>query len=727
MRSRVFCVLLGLAMGWTIAGVPAGAASEHREERKPKMPPYTTQRVIAVQKGTGSCPPVPGWEKGESLRDLAERRAHEGGAQTYGRDQVQANKRQGKKSRKLEDLLHKYSLDRFCVYRSKGSEKFPDPKSVGLEKANPDRMALTPTAPADLGAIGNQTWPELADRFLDQVGKVRLAPATTPDVRLVFVDTHPTGEGLPASPVPSAAAGYYPSWHGHAMAHLGHEIVCGHGAASGNCPIQVATRLAFRYDTYEPEMSFSPDPGSEGGGHLGLVGDLAVAILAELDNWQANYPDTRLILNLSVGWDGEYKDLDAKRLAALEASSQAVYKALSVAAHLGVLVIGSAGNRTGGEDSTSPLLPAAWELKRPSWLPLPFHKTIYAVGGVDWQGLPLPNSRKGGRPWRVAYGDHAVARTRAPGPVGIRAEEPTKMYTGTSVSTVVVSSIAAVAWHLRPDLKPAQVMRRIGHAGEVLPGRADFYAWAPIPWLKPHTKRLSLCQTVLRMCGPGPGFCGPKLERFDCRLARHPAADFIDIVPKNPTIVGFTPMDPAPSCDSKTRAFQGLNGPLSDTYGCPMEKLLDITVPYKVSTQPPENPCPSCTAVPDPPRITALSFTPGLLRSRDSGAQSYGLAVGLDPDWLRQARNHGTRLRSAILVVDCTDPERKERFDITSVVRPLYDAANYGVDSVRLSFGNIGIRKSLAGCTASVDFMLSLTVDGTETERSVQSPIYVDP
>jgi len=735
MRSRFFHVLLGLVMGWTMAGVPAGASLWHKDRQEPDRtaPPYTTQRVVALQKGNSSCPPVSGW-RGERLPDLVAPRVdpiRKDDDRPYGRygslSAAQVDKGRDKRSGKFAALLGKYGLDRFCVYTAKTPNlKFPPSQSVGLEKADPDRMALTPTAPAELGAIGDQTWPTLADHFMDQVGKVRLALATTPGIRLVFVDTHRTGEGPPASPVPTTSRPY-PSWHGHAMANLGHEMVCGHDVPPANCAVHVATRLTLRYDKYERDMSFSPDPGSDGGGHLGLVGDLGVAILKELDNWQENYPGTKLILNLSVGWDGEYKDLDAKKVAELEASSQEVYKALRVAADLGVLVIASAGNRTGGEESTSPLLPAAWELKRPSWLPFSLCKLVYAVGGVDWQGLPLSNSRPGGRPWRVAYGDHAVARTSVPGGAGNPAES-TKMYTGSSVSAAVVSSIAAVAWHLRPDLKPAQVMKLIGHAGEVLHDRADFYAWEPIPWLKPHMKRLSLCQAVLRICGPDERRCSPKLETLDCRLSKHSPADLMDIVPKAPDIVGFTPMASASTCDSMTQVFMRPPHSVSDPQeSCPMEKLRDMATSSMVSTQPPENPCPACTAVPDPPRVSALGLAPDLFWGESAGSrQAYGLAVGLDPDWLKQANDHQTTLERAILVIDCrTGSPIKERFDVTALILPLFGPMPPA--AVRLSFDKIDGRKSLGGCTASIDFKLKVVTPNGPEERSVQSPVYVDP
>jgi hypothetical protein len=735
MRSRLSCVLLGLAMGWTVAGTPAGAASLPKDGRLPDRtaPPYTTQRVIALQKGTSSCPEVSGWRV-ETLQDLAKRRAdknsglHERAYETYDNPTpAPADQGRDRRSAKVDALLQKEGLDRFCVYTaSEAKAKFPQPKSVGLERAEADRMALTPTASAELGAVGAQTWPALADQFLAQVGKVRLAPTSTPSVRLVFIDTHPTGDGPPVPPVPSTSQPY-PSWHGHGMANLANEIVC-RDVEWRRCAVNVATRLALRFDHYEPDMPFPPDSATQTGGHLGLVGDLGAAILEELYNWQDNYPNTKLILNLSVGWDGELpgKDLDAKKLAELDTSSQAVYGALRVADQLGALVIASAGNRRGGEDSTSPLLPAAWEL-RPSWLSAQNGKSVYAVGGVDWQGLPLPNSRFGGRPRLVAYGDHAVART-GPAGAGNGGGEPTKMFTGTSVSTAVVSSIAAVAWHLRPDLKPARIMELIGKAGETLRSRADFYARQGGHRREPHMKKASLCRTVLRICGPDKKLCRPKLEWLDCRLAEPSAADLSAIEPVLSQTAKFTPVTSPPSCDTKPLVLMRLVGDsVSETQDCPMEKVPDMTTPAMTAPQPQDNPCPACTAVPEPPRLaklTALALTPDLLQQDDEDPpDSYDLAAALDPDWLQQACAEHTTIESAILVIDCPAEPPTARFDISSLVKPLYVCSTPNVP-VRIPLGEIGGRKSLSGCTASVDFTLHLSDDSL---KSVQSPVYVDP
>ena len=65
MRSRFFCVFLGLAMGWTMAGAPAGASALGKggEKPDPTKPPYTTRAAASecCEKGIStSCPDVNG-------------------------------------------------------------------------------------------------------------------------------------------------------------------------------------------------------------------------------------------------------------------------------------------------------------------------------------------------------------------------------------------------------------------------------------------------------------------------------------------------------------------------------------------------------------------------------------------------------------------------------------------------------------------------------------------
>ncbi|MFL6233408.1 MAG: S8 family serine peptidase [Thermoanaerobaculia bacterium] len=722
MRIRFFCVLLGLVMGMVVAGAPASASLAPKGEKSKSEDLYTLGRRIGVlKKGGGTCAPVPGW-KLQTLRELAIAHAKDGEQYRYEYARApQPAPVESKSEEKMKSLYHKYDLDRFCIYTSLGHGDFQQP--ANLAKAEPDRMAVTATAATDLGLgpLGDQTWESLAGHFLDQVGKVRLGTAQKQRVRLVFVDTHPTSEGPPSRfPVP-------PSWHGFGMAHLGNEIVCGHDTAPEDCPIHIATRLALRYGNYSWDPGKPDDLGNDRGGHQGRVGDLAVAILAEIERWQATEPKSKLILNLSVGWDGEYRDLDVKKETELEASSQAVYKALRVASHLGVLVIASSGNRSGGETFQPSLLPAAWESHPPTWLPYPFSKKIaYAVGGIDWQGLPLPNTRPAGLPWRVAYGDHAVARTSSDG-----AGEPTKMYTGTSVSAVAVSSMAAVVWELRPDWKPAQVMRWLKYSAEPLPDRATFYAWPKLSWLigTPHLRRLSLCPAVLRLCGPDKERC-PALESVDCRLGKHPPADLSGIAPPIPSPVAVSPLGP-PACDPRTRTFKG-SGPVAPTSGCPMETLPDMNLPSLSQTLPPDTPCPTCTVVPDKPAATALADLTSSPGDPSGGSdtdqpKSYSLAAAIDPDWLALAPPN-TQISSAILVVECrTGSPVKERLDLSPQFSALLASAKLVAPPslpLKLSFGAKGGRRSLAGCTASLDFNLRL---GSTDESSVQSAVYVDP
>ena len=107
------------------------------------------------------------------------------------------------------------------------------------------------------------------------------------------------------------------------------------------------------------------------------------------------------------------------------------------------------------------------------------------------------------------------------------------MYTGTSVSTAAVSAVAAVIWDLRPDFKAAQVMKWIAYIGEVSPHPGRLLPLETHLLVETSPARFSLCQTVLRMCGPDVGLCRPKLETLDCRLGGRPPADFIYIAPSS--------------------------------------------------------------------------------------------------------------------------------------------------------------------------------------------------
>ncbi|HSS52663.1 MAG TPA: S8 family serine peptidase [Thermoanaerobaculia bacterium] len=674
-----------------------------------------------------TCPAVPGW-KTQNLLDLAAAKAEEGIKCAPPVAPTRANLI---RMEKLDGLFHKHGLDRFCFYTAEGGQRRElFPKTAGLVKVEPDRMGLTASAPPDLDPLGTQIWERLADQFVARVGTVRFNDFANPTVRLVFVDSQPTGEGVPApSPAPV-------SWHGYGMAHLANEMVCG---PAQSCPIHLATRLALRYDAYDTDPYSGDDPGNDAGGHQGRIGDLAAAIAAEVDHWQQHYADMKLILNLSIGWDGEYHELDPDKEDDLDLATQAVYAALKVAHDDGALVIAAAGNRTGGENSQQPLLPAAWELHPPAGAAnLSGQKLAYAVGGVDWQDLPLPNARPFGMPQLVAYADHAVART-SDGSDG----EPTKVYTGSSVAAVVASASAAVTWHLRPSWTPADVMGQLKQATVNLSSTATYY---PSGGSAPFLQRLSLRQALSTLCGQDAGCPGVVAPSLVTESLMSSPADLSAITSQISSSVVLDPVDPPSTCDSQTQVYMASNSPsnlqFSDPRGCPMETLPDMNSPSLTQTQPPDTPCPTCSIGPGssggfvsagaaPQRVASLN-NPWLgLDPEVNASQSYSLAAAIDPDWL--ANQNGTTIDSAILVIDCkTEPQLKERLDLTTQFQALLSASQSGVNLPQpvqsISFGGVSGQRSIAGCTASVDFTLSVNDGhGNTSQRSVQSPVYVDP
>ncbi len=527
-------------------------------------------------------------------------------------------------------LLQAVGFDRFCTYtKVQGAvEKFPQRLTNGLIRAERDRMAISPSADPTLDTTGNRIWRDLAEGFYRQAGKVELVPSEKSKVHVVFLDTQMTGEGVPTSPGRS--------WHGYTMANLANQLICGDVSP---CPISFGTRLALRYNEAGGHVS---ETASEEGGNLGAISELARAVVAAVESWRAEHREQKLILNLSIGWDGELlekvssgkSDLDARKVSGLELSVQAVYQALRVAEKHGVLVIAAAGNRRGGSPKTSwPVLPAAWQLRRPSFWPWKLGTLVYAVGGVDWQGLPLPNSRHKGMPEIVAYGDHAVTVAGARG-------GPTPIYTGSSVSTVVVSSVAAVVWQAWPELTSAKVMDLIKRTSDELESKADFYSWEKVR-RAPGLKRASLCRAVQQACRERGGKSCPVAGSSCASWDPHARDLSTNLASLETTSVGsFVPSTGTytPPCDPIMRLLTP-GGRDLHTRPCPMEELLDLESIRWVYPQPEDNPCPSCVLIPPPHRMSALADT-----SVELVEKPYYLAGTIMPGW---------SVASAALDVDC--------------------------------------------------------------------------
>jgi Subtilase family len=719
MRSKILSILMTAALGSTTlsshaapvpgtAPPPAGYDLANRSEDPGKTTPSPNctgskcaetpwRRIGLLRKGIDRCPEVRGWSA-KSLLELARNNG-----------EAECNARSIELTLADLTLLHKLKLDRFCVYTKseptdflafseKTASDFPQKLPQGLAKAEPDRMVLSSNAP-------EKTIQEaLANQFLSQAGWFSDIPfSDRPRVRLVFIDSQPTGEGVPDGPPDG-------SQHGYTLGYLSRRLTC----PREPCAVQIAFRRALHHDSFNPGKLHNEKIG----GRLGEVNELATAIVAEVLQWRAAAKETRpkhLILNISLGWDGEMFDgemfsdkFDAKTLSKLKLSTQTVYHALRFARHSGALVIAAAGNRRGGEQSKWPVLPAAWELKRPSWVPFFFGpKLVYAIGGVESQDWPLPNSRDGGRPLRVAYGDHAATGVSS---------NPRAVYTGTSVSAAVASSIAAVVWHLRPELTPKQVMKLLTRSGKRLETQADFYFWKPFP--APHQKRLSLCTAVVEALREGgatrhPGFgtissCTPPDKRPS-----------IPPITGSPTPISFARTSPPPTCNPMAQLWTWTPGSANSLTPCPMDQFLDMATLPVVGPQPPDNPCPGCTLVPQQATRPEISRFLLITNSTRTRTESKNYILGGDfGEWLPSTSRISLAQRAvegAVLEVDCYK-RGKWRVMKTRRTFAVPCPMLVGTQPLSLDWNALG---DLTDCTAVLNFKVK------GQELSVQSPVYL--
>ncbi len=394
-------------------------------------------------------------------------------------------------------------LNRFCVYeRASANDRkpFPTAASMGLVRIDQDCAALSVSARPDLAAsvkastlmasIQGQPMKE----FFAQAGKPRtpLKIDNWLGVRLTFLDTAPTHEGVPERLGTSA--------HGFILSHIARELVCTSDPVE-HCAVQIATRLALPIERFDAESRKRTRINLQEGGTIGTQGDLAEAIRNEVDAWRSRKGQEHLVLNLSIAWDGRlFGGLDEAQIAEMRAGTQAVYRALEYAAGYDVLVLAAAGNQKHAPcEGTGPLLPAAWERGGGETCERSARPLIYAVGGIDSGGNPLLNARPGGMPQRAAFG-----------------EVKDWKYSGSSISTAVASATAALVWDSFPKLDARGVMEILDRSGEFLTYPPDFWFGSAVPPVAPfpQARRLSLCATLREACDRHPG--APCPLQADC-------------------------------------------------------------------------------------------------------------------------------------------------------------------------------------------------------------------
>lgn len=534
---------------WMVLWLGACATAPRPDLRSDAAKACADWRWIGIKSNPdAACPDIRGWTESPlfSVKAVEARRPGYLSADP------------GKQETPLPDPVFKErrELNRFCVYepepgRKRGALPFPSAGAVpGLVRIDQDCAAISYTG--DEAAA--QAWRPLSEHFLAQAGR----PATPlrirnrQGVRLAFVDTQPTGVGVPKTPGSSE--------HGYTLAHIARHLVCS-PADSEDCAAQITTRLALSITRFDGRDPARTGIDTTRGGYIGTQSDLAEAIQSEVDDWQAHlrtkgWPE-HLVLNLSLAWDGQlFGGLDENQVAELRAGAQAVYRALRYAAGFDALVLAAAGNaRDCPEQTEGPLLPAAWETGAPEeescragTAPL-----LYAVGGVDSGGRPLVNARRGGMPRRAAYGENGIVADWEPG-------RSTMMYTGSSVATAVASSIAAIVWDTVPRLSSRGVMDLLDSApasvDEILPLHADFWfgaRGATLATSAPPVRRLSLCAALERACAH-PGAVNCPLQSKKCEPLPYARVKLSEPVVEarlrscHPWLVPQPEADPCPVC-----------------------------------------------------------------------------------------------------------------------------------------------------------------------------------
>lgn len=316
-----------------------------------------------------------------------------------------------------------------------------------------------------------------------QVGTAALLPSlpATPAVRVVVIDS-----------ALDATAGHIragASRHGDTLAHLIEDIVCVSSKQGRRCAAEVTSALAL------PLVARGVI--GQMGGRVGRLSDLAQAIERAFQTWQDDRrtaPSTTpaaLLLNLSLGWEHtpEIADCSTGPLATLRPPARAVRGILQEVAAHGALVIAAAGNDSGGPSPRSGMVcPASYQaVARDSDAS---ESLVLAVSGVDYQDRPLEATRP--------LGITAIAALGLGGVAWDAADPVPPQLTGASVSTAVVSAIAALVWTYQPSWSPGQVIKAI-YSGGIDVGTAQ---QCPRSIQKCRSHRASVCGALLASGAP---------------------------------------------------------------------------------------------------------------------------------------------------------------------------------------------------------------------------------
>lgn len=369
-------------------------------------------------------------------------------------------------------------LRRLCRYTWSGAGApdvavLPDQRSIRMERdceVVAGHAVPQPVADTLFGAWSDQV--ELPDWSSAEA-------FATPRVRVAVIDAGEGGES-PTGAGPEVMS------HATMVSSVVRAITCPERGGSALCAAGVPNYRAMPYIA----------PGVEGelGGYFGTQEGFASAVVDAVDTWRQEPAATRparLVLNLSLGWDGAFDVTNVQRI-----PGAAALWAVQYAACEGALMIAAAGNRAAGSDA-GPLFPAAWEqLPRACGGPAGVYSPlVHAVGAVDGRDAPLALTRAGGTPRLVA----PAAVVVVPKDTALPDDEPSVVLSGTSVAAASASGAAALVWSLRPGLAPDTVMDVLYRAGQPLGVPAQFGLNGQLA----QRRRLSVARAFTRACPVG--------------------------------------------------------------------------------------------------------------------------------------------------------------------------------------------------------------------------------
>jgi hypothetical protein len=452
-------------------------------------------------------------------------------------------------------------LGRYCRYTWKDTSTPPSDLEVSALVAVLSDAAVDTVAAVPQSGMGELIGPTLTELWKDGIGYVEAENLGDESDRApVFVAVV---DNMPADPtIPNDA-------HGESLARMIEDIACPGGSP---CAVEVQRVLGL------PLVSAN-EVDLTHGGYAGTYGQLAVGIMEAVRRWQVDAPESKLVINLSVGWNA---DIDGREdpMANPTAPVDAIHDTLQYARCLGAVVVAAAGNDD-GTCTTGPLFPAAYEDEA---APSPARcaqfgiqtnaidgPLVHAVAATRLGGGLLPSTREGGVPRLVATADHA----RAP-------SADSQAYSGTSVAAAEVSGALALAWSYAPALSPAALVDALHRGGTPTGNNAEFgLGLDPV-------HQLEVCGALTEVCKLGGcAFATPCLAG----VVSGPALGDLDVVtqPEEKPHIAFSPAESCDlTCDVTTDAsFEGVVGACEATYDDPLLRL--------VNPQPGTFGCPHCT------------------------------------------------------------------------------------------------------------------------------------